>query len=83
MDLKDYIRVYEGILDENTCKNIIEQCNANPDQQYRWDNQYKPQYNVLNISYEADNGDQQWDVIQNLVIAGVQFAAQQYERPRL
>jgi len=78
MDLNDYIRVYDGVLDENTCKNAIETCNAKSDQQYRWDNQHKPQYNVLNISYEADNGDREWDVIQSLIITGVQFSAQQY-----
>ena len=42
-DLKDFIRVYDDVLDSNLCKNAIKSFEENAEAHDRWENQFKPQ----------------------------------------
>jgi hypothetical protein len=79
MDHSDWIRIYEKALDPNVCKNAILKFDTNSDQQVRWDKGV-PQFNVINLSHESDNGDHEWGAIQNQIISVIQWSAQEYMR---
>ena len=49
-DLKDFIRVYDDVLDSNLCKNAIKSFEENAEAHDRWENQFKPQFTQLNVT---------------------------------
>ena len=46
-DLKDFIRVYDDVLDSKICKNAIKSFEDNVEAHDRWENQFKPQFTQL------------------------------------
>ena len=53
-DLKDFIRVYDDVLDSNLCKNAIKCFEENAEAHDRWENQFKPQFTQLNVTLLAE-----------------------------
>jgi hypothetical protein len=49
-NLKNYIRVYDDILDSQTCKLLINKFNENTDLQERYEHHKSPQFTQLNIT---------------------------------
>ena len=65
-DLKDFIRVYDDVLDSNLCKNAIKSFEENAEAHDRWENQFKPQFTQLNVTLLAEKeNNKAWGVIQN------------------
>ena len=54
MDLKDYIRVYDDVLDKNICRNIIRIYKERENQAEYWDQEGRPSFNMVNITKEAE-----------------------------
>ena len=52
MDLKDYIKVYDDVLDPNVCRNAIKV--ATETEAERWDQDGRPSFNMINITLEAE-----------------------------
>ena len=78
-DLKDFIRVYDGVLDPNLCNNAIKLFDETPDAQDRWDNQHKPQFTQMNITMLSEQQrDPKWGVIHNSIIASIQTVSEYY-----
>ena len=75
MELKEFIKIYDDIVDPNVCRNAIELFNK--------DNSVvrleKPQMSSLNmtISSEKDK-DHDWSVVQSETIRAIRACAQQY-----
>ena len=75
MDLKEYIKVYDEVLDPNVCRNAIELFNK--------DNSVvrleKPQMSSLNMTIRSEKDkDHDWSVVQSESIMAIRACAQQY-----
>ena len=78
-DLKDFIRVYDDVLDSNICKNAIKSFEENAEAHDRWENQFKPQFTQLNVTLLAEKeNNKAWGVIQNELIAKIQSVSELY-----
>ncbi|AMO42961.1 2OG-Fe(II) oxygenase [Cyanophage S-RIM50] len=61
-ELKDFIRVYDGVLEEGFCKTVIESFNSS-DFEY-FDREQRPSFSELNISKKYLENDKVWMSIQ-------------------
>ena len=48
-NLKDFIKVYDGVLDDNLCKHVIKEFEESEAYHDRWDRQKSPQFTQLNV----------------------------------
>jgi hypothetical protein len=76
MDHKDWIRIYPKVLDPNVCRNAVLKADT-CGKMMRWDDGV-PQYNIVNVSFLADEGDHEWNAIQQQVVPIIQWSAQEY-----
>jgi prolyl 4-hydroxylase len=59
--MNDYIKVYDGVLDDEFCKTLIDEFESIPDQWERFDNQGRPNFNQFNITeYASQNKETVW-----------------------
>ena len=80
-NLKDFIRVYDNVLDPNVCKNAIKLFEENEEAQDRWEQSHKPQFTQMNVTLLAEkDGNQPWGVIQNELIKSIQSTSELYMR---
>jgi len=80
-NLKDYIRVYEGALDDNLCRNIIKQFEDSTAHHERWERETSPQFTQLNVTALAEGGhDGNWGIIHNQLITAIQQVSDLYGR---
>ena len=80
-NLKDFIRVYDNVLDPNVCKNAIKLFEENEEAQDRWEQSHKPQFTQMNVTLLAEkDGHQPWGVIQNELIKSIQSTSESYMR---
>jgi hypothetical protein len=79
-DLKGFIKVYDGVLDENFCRNAIKKFEEDPAAQENFHNEGRPHFTHLNISLEAEGSrkDPVWQKIHNGLVSGVKLAAEKY-----
>ena len=77
MDLKDYIKVYDDVLDPNVCRNAIKV--ATETEAERWDQDGRPSFNMINITLEAEkHKKQEWMKIHNELILAIKYASERY-----
>ena len=53
-NLKDFIRVYDNVLDLNVCNNAIKLFEENEEAQDRWEQSHKPQFTQMNVTLLAE-----------------------------
>lgn len=77
MELKDYIRVYDDVLDESLVKNIMEY--AKDVKWERWERQGRPQFSQYNVTdYVQNNPDSAWAKIHRRLVESVQGVSERY-----
>ena len=77
MDLKDYIKVYDDVLDPNVCRNAIKV--ATETEAERWDQDGRPSFNMINITLEAEkHKKEEWMKIHNELILAIKYASERY-----
>lgn len=77
MDLKEYVRLYDGALDANLCRNIIEA--AKNSKTERWEREGRPQWNMFNVTVAAEqDNNPTWVKIQNQLITAIKEYSEQY-----
>ncbi len=77
MDLKDYIKVYDDVLDVNLCRNAIKIAEGTETE--RWDQDGRPSFNMINITLEAEkNNHHEWTKIHNELIIAIKYASERY-----
>lgn len=75
MELREYVKVYDDIVDPNVCKNAIELFNKD-EAVVRLE---KPQMSSLNITERSEKDkDHDWNVVQSESIMAIKACAQQY-----
>ncbi len=75
MELREFIKVYDEIIDPNICRNAIELFNKD-DSVVRLE---KPQMSSLNMTIRSEKDkDHDWSVVQSETIAAIKACAQQY-----
>ena len=75
MELREYIKVYDDIVDPNVCKNAIELFSKDASV-VRLE---KPQMSSLNITVRSEKDkDHDWSVVQSESIMAIKACAQQY-----
>jgi len=77
MDLKDYIKVYDNVLDENVIKNIMDM-QRDIDYEY-WDRQGRPQFHQFNVTeYAEKNTESKWVKVHNRLIEAIKEVSNRY-----
>ena len=75
MELREFIKVYDDIVDPNVCRNAIELFNKD-DSVVRLE---KPQMSSLNMTIRSEKDkDHDWSVVQSETIRAIRASAQQY-----
>ena len=78
-NLKDFIKVYDGVLDDNLCKHVIKEFEESEAYHDRWDRQKSPQFTQLNVTALAEGGGPaNWGVIHSQLISAIQEATKMY-----
>ena len=77
MDLKDYIKVYDNVLDENVIKNIMD---MQRDINYEyWDRHGRPQFHQFNVTeYAETNPESKWVKVHNRLIEAIKQVSNRY-----
>jgi len=75
MDLKDYIRTYDEVVDMNICLNAINLFRSESENIERVDN---PQMETLNVTNLAEANNAEWQLIHNQIVTAVGYVAKQY-----
>ncbi len=76
MEHKEWIKIYPKALDPNVCRNAINNAKSCT-QVMRWDDGV-PKYDIINVSYLADQGDHEWNAIQQQIVPIIQWSAHEY-----
>tara|TARA_A200000159_G_scaffold123164_1_gene117694 strand:+ start:2180 stop:2740 length:561 start_codon:yes stop_codon:yes gene_type:complete len=76
MDLKNYIQIYDDVLDYNMCKNAIELFKKDEENVIHLES---PQMSSLNMTILSEEKKHpQWSIIHNQLIGAIQACGQQY-----
>jgi prolyl 4-hydroxylase len=77
MDLKNFIKVYDDVLDENLCRNIIYNFDKDSNKVLMDDPAIK--FAALNMTDLAENAnDHEWGIMQNQIVTALKACGQQY-----
>lgn len=77
MDLKNFIRVYDDVLDDNLCKNIINEFDKVSNKVVL--DEEKIKFSTINMTEQAEQeNSKEWGIIQNQVVSALQACGQQY-----
>lgn len=83
MDLKHFIRVYDDVLDKNTCRNAIKAYHdEEPEASQKWDHDGRPSFTTLNITLEAERKEHEakrvWVKIHNELLIAIKSYSEKY-----